>query len=114
MLSQTLGGLVSKPHYQNVRGMNDILPEAHLAFNYITDSFKTLVIAAGYGQITTPVLEETAVFARAVGADTDIVSKEMYSFDDRSGKSLSLRPEGTAGVVRAYIQHGMGSWPQPV
>lgn len=69
---------------------------------------------AGFRRITTPVLEYTEVFTRSIGEGSDIVSKEMYTFQDRKGRSLSMKPEGTAGVVRAYIQHGLNQLPQPM
>src|SRR5690348_15770563 len=67
-----------------------------------------------YGEIRTPTFEETAVFSRGVGQGTDIVDKEMYTFLDKGGDSMTLRPEATAGIVRAYLQQGMASRPQPV
>src|SRR4029077_1843462 len=70
--------------------------------------------AAGYGRIETPTFEATELFARGVGESTDVVQKEMYTFDDGGGRSLTLRPEGTAPICRAYIQHGMHKLPQPV
>ena len=70
--------------------------------------------AAGYGRIETPTFESTELFARGVGEATDIVQKEMYSFDDGGGRSMTLRPEGTAPVCRAYLEHGMHKLPQPV
>lgn len=70
--------------------------------------------AYGFGQLTTPTFEQTEVFARGVGASTDIVRKEMYTFEDRGGRSITLRPEGTAGVVRAFVEHGMHKLPLPV
>ena len=73
-----------------------------------------LAEGAGFGQIETPVFEDSDLFVRTVGEATDIVSKEMYTFEDRSGRSLTLRPEGTAPVCRAYIEHGMHKLPQPV
>ena len=69
---------------------------------------------AGYGVIETPIFEQTELFARGVGETTDIVQKEMFTFEDQGGRSLTLRPEGTAAVVRAYLEHGMHKWPQPV
>jgi histidyl-tRNA synthetase len=80
----------------------------------IVDATCTLLEGAGFGQIETPVLESTELFERTVGEATDIVRKEMYTFADRSGRSLTLRPEGTAPVCRAYIEHGMHKLPQPV
>ncbi len=90
-----------------IRGMHDILPQHMPAWNRLEDQWRTLVEGYGYRQIRTPVVEKTALFKRSVGEATDIVEKEMYSFEDRGGDSLSLRPEGTAGVVRAGIEHGL-------
>ncbi|MGV2481100.1 UNVERIFIED_CONTAM: ATP phosphoribosyltransferase regulatory subunit, partial [Salmonella enterica subsp. enterica serovar Weltevreden] len=70
--------------------------------------------AAGALELITPVFEETQVFEKGVGISTDIVRKEMFTFQDRGGRSLTLRPEGTAAMVRAYLEHGMKVWPQPV
>lgn len=92
---------------QSIRGMPDILPEQAGAWLYLEQTASRLFRAFGLTQIRTPILEETRLFARAVGDVTDIVEKEMYSFDDRSGESLTLRPELTAGVVRAAIEHGL-------
>lgn len=100
--------------FQSVRGMNDILPDEQVSFQHVAGTFNSLAAQAGFGRIETPVLEDTGVFKRAVGEATDIVEKEMYTFEDRSGNSVTMRPEGTAGVARAYIEHGMASWPQPV
>jgi histidyl-tRNA synthetase len=94
--------------------MYDILPEQAAQFDNVIDHFRRVAESAGYGRIETPLLEDTALFVRGVGADTDAVSKELYSFTDRSDHSVSLRPEFTASTVRAYIEHGMGSLPQPV
>ncbi len=105
---------MAKQQFQSVRGMYDILPEQQIGFGYVTETFKKLASEAGYSQIDTPLLEEKGVFVRSVGEGTDIVDKEMYTFADRSGNELALRPEPTAGIARAYIEHGMGSQPQPV
>jgi histidyl-tRNA synthetase len=105
---------VAKQQFQTLRGMYDILPEQAAQFDYVLDQFRQVSEAAGYGRIETPLLEDTGLFVRGVGTDTDAVSKEMYSFKDRSDHPVSLRPEPTAGIVRAYIEHGMGSLPQPV
>lgn len=99
---------------QTPTGIHDILPKDHEYFTFIKKVARHRFRQAGFRRITTPVLEHTEVFKRAVGEDTDIVSKEMYTFNDNSGRSLTLKPEGTAGAVRAYIQHGMKEWPQPV
>ena len=90
-----------------VRGMHDILPDEFDAWYQIEDSWRQLAESYGYAQIRTPILEKTALFHRSIGEVTDIVEKEMYSFEDRGGDHLSLRPEGTASVVRAGIEHGM-------
>jgi histidyl-tRNA synthetase len=105
---------VAKQQFQNVRGMPDILPEEQVLYRHVKGVFERLVDQAGYGFITTPMVEDKGVFVRGVGEGTDVVDKEMYVFDDRSGNAVALRPEPTAGIVRAYIQHGMGSLPQPV
>lgn len=96
------------------RGTRDVLPGEHrlraVVLRTAADAFRRF----GYGQLSTPTFEYTDVFARGVGASTDIVRKEMYTFEDRSGRSLTLRPEGTAGVVRAFVEHGMHKLPLPV
>lgn len=94
-------------HIQSIRGMNDILPDASPAWQYLEATARQLLQGYGYSEIRTPLVEFTDLFARAVGAVTDIVEKEMYTFEDRNGDSLSLRPEGTAGCVRAGIEHGL-------
>ena len=99
---------------QTPTGIHDILPKDHEYFTFIKKVARHRFRQAGFRRITTPILEHTEVFKRAVGEDTDIVSKEMYTFNDNSGRSLTLKPEGTAGAVRAYIQHGMKELPQPV
>jgi len=92
---------------QAIRGMNDILPDQTLSWQYLEDIFRKVVQRHGYQEIRFPVLEQTQLFKRSIGEVTDIVEKEMYTFDDRNGDSLSLRPEGTAGCVRAADQHGL-------
>src|SRR5918999_2781495 len=96
------------------RGTFDVLPgdgERRLALSRAADD---LLGAAGYGAFDTPVFEHTELFARGVGETTDIVQKEMFTFEDMGGRSLTLRPEGTAPVVRSYLEHGMHKEPQPV
>jgi len=105
---------MAKAKLQTLRGMYDLLPETTAQADHLIATFKGVVEAAGYGRIETPILEDTNLFVRGVGDATDVVAKELYSFTDRSDNSVSLRPEGTAGIVRAYIEHGMGSLPQPV
>ncbi|MFZ9039801.1 MAG: histidine--tRNA ligase [Gammaproteobacteria bacterium] len=92
---------------QVIRGMHDILPADMPVWNQLEDEYRALAESYGYREIRTPVVEKTALFARSIGAVTDIVEKEMYSFEDRNGDSLSLRPENTASVVRAGLQAGM-------
>lgn len=96
------------------RGTNDILPEEAPRWQHLEALVRETFARHGYQEIRLPIFEHTEVFARGVGATTDIVEKEMYTFDDRSGRSLTLRPEGTAQVVRAYIEHKMHGWAQPV
>lgn len=90
-----------------IRGMHDILPEEISVWQQLEDSYRQLVESYGYRQIRTPIVEKSSLFHRSIGEVTDIVEKEMYSFDDRNGDSLSLRPENTASVVRAGIEHGL-------
>jgi histidyl-tRNA synthetase len=99
---------------QAPRGTFDVLPEEAARREIVEAHAKRVLQAAGYGRIETPAFEYTELFARGVGEATDIVQKEMYSFEDGAGRSLTLRPEGTAPVARAYIEHGMHKLPQPV
>jgi len=90
-----------------IRGMNDILPEEIPIWQYLENTCRNLCAQYGYTEIRFPIVEETRLFSRTVGEVTDIVAKEMYTFEDRNGDSLSLRPEGTAGCSRACIEHGL-------
>lgn len=92
---------------QSVRGMNDVLPADSAAWQHVHATAAQVFAAYGYGELRVPVVERTDLFKRAVGEVTDVVEKEMYSFEDRGGEQLSLRPELTAGVVRAGIEHGL-------
>ncbi|MEX0952107.1 MAG: histidine--tRNA ligase [Gammaproteobacteria bacterium] len=92
---------------QAVRGMSDILPDSSRHWRALEQIIVQVLDSYGYQELRLPIVEKTEVFARAIGADTDIVSKEMYSFEDRNGDQLTLRPEGTAGSVRAGLQHGL-------
>lgn len=92
---------------QSVRGMHDILPIDVAAWQWLEDLMSTLMGRYGFAEIRIPLVEKTELFTRAIGQGTDVVEKEMYAFDDRNGDSLCLRPEGTAGVVRAVLQHGL-------
>jgi histidyl-tRNA synthetase len=96
-----------KNQIQVIRGMHDILPVDMPVWNQLEDSYRSLAESYGYRQIRTPIVEKSALFSRSIGEVTDIVEKEMYSFTDRNGDSLSLRPENTASVVRAGLEHGM-------
>jgi histidyl-tRNA synthetase len=99
---------------QAPRGTFDVLPDDAARREVVEARVKKILGAAGYRRIETPTFESTELFSRGVGEATDIVQKEMYSFDDGAGRSLTLRPEGTAPVCRAYIEHGMHKLPQPV
>jgi histidyl-tRNA synthetase len=92
---------------QPVRGMNDVLPEQIGAWQHLEDSVRKLLTEYGFEEIRTPLVESTALFKRAIGEFTDVVEKEMYTFTDQGGESLTLRPEATAGVMRAMISNGM-------
>ena len=92
---------------QAIRGMNDILPEQSAIWQYLENTVANLLKRYSYQEIRMPIVEQTALFKRSIGEVTDIVEKEMYTFDDRNGDSLTLRPEGTAGCVRAAEEHGL-------
>jgi histidyl-tRNA synthetase len=96
------------------RGTFDVLPDGQAVRRRIAEVAHEKLEAAGYARIDTPVFEDTDLFARGVGESTDIVQKQMFSFEDQGGRSLTLRPEATASVCRAYLEHGMQTLPQPV
>ena len=96
------------------RGTHDVLPRDQPLWQTVTGEMERLGALYGYRRIQTPVFEDTELFARTSGAGSDIVQKEMYTFEDRSGRSLTLRPEGTPPICRAYLEHGMQREPQPV
>jgi len=100
--------------YKAPRGTADILPEEQGYWRYVEDSAIALCRLYGYERLDTPAFEDSQLFTRSIGEGTDIVTKEMYTFEDRSGNILALRPEGTAPVCRAYLEHGMDNLPQPV
>ena len=100
--------------YNAPRGTTDILPEEQAYWRYIEEKAAYICQLYGYERIETPIFEETQLFVKGTGDTTDIVQKEMYTFDDRSGNSLTLKPEGTPGVCRAYLEHGFQNLPQPV
>lgn len=92
---------------QAIRGMNDLLPDQSPVWQYFESQVAALMKRYGYDEIRTPIVEQTALFCRSIGEVTDIVEKEMYTFEDRNGDSLTLRPEGTASTVRAAMEHGL-------
>ncbi len=105
---------MSAPNIKAPRGTFDILPDTAAPRAAVERVAREVLEAAGYGRIETPTFEATDLFARTVGDATDIVQKEMYTFEDAGGRSLTLRPEGTAPVCRAYVEHGMHKLPAPV
>ena len=96
------------------KGVSEYLPPRSNIFDHIVQTLKIPALAAGYELIELPIFEDTELFTRGVGASTDVVTKEMYTFEDRGGRSLTLRPEGTAGVIRAVIEHGLDRASLPV
>jgi histidyl-tRNA synthetase len=104
------------PAYRAPRGTRDLLPAERPAWRHVADVARALSHVYGYREIETPLFEQVDVFERGVGAVTDIVEKELFRLQPRTedAETWALRPEGTAGVVRAYLQHGMQTWPQPV
>jgi len=100
--------------YQAPRGTADILPEEQACWRYIEQEAVSICRLYGYERIDTPAFEDTRLFSRSIGEETDIVSKEMYTFSDRGGNQITLRPEGTAPVCRAYLEHGLKNRPKPV
>jgi len=100
--------------FRAIKGVRDILPPETALWNWFEQTARDLMESYGFGEIRLPIFEETELFARSVGVDTDIVSKEMYTFEDRGDTCVTLRPEATASVVRAYVEHGMHTWPSPL
>jgi histidyl-tRNA synthetase len=100
--------------FEAPRGTNDILPAEQPRWRFVTGEAERLCSLYGYRPIQTPGFEDTALFQRTSGAGSDVVQKEMYTFEDRGGRSLTLRPEGTAPIARAYLQHGLHREAQPV
>ena len=92
---------------QAIRGMHDVLPQDVGTWQFVEERARKLFERYAYQEIRTPILEKTELFTQTLGAATDVVEKEMYTFNDRNDESLSLRPEGTAAVVRAAIQHSL-------
>jgi histidyl-tRNA synthetase len=102
------------PEFATIKGTQDVLPAQWPYWNFVLAHAHEVAHLFGYRRIETPTFAETSLFSRTTGEGTDIVDKEMYSFKDRGGNDLTLRPEGTAPVMRAYLQHGMSRLPQPV
>jgi len=100
--------------YRAPRGTSDILPEEQVYWRYIEQKVANLCHLYGYERIDTPTFEDIHLFSRSMGEGTDIAEKEMYTFEDRGGSLITLRPEGTAPVCRAYLEHGLKNLPQPV
>jgi histidyl-tRNA synthetase len=100
--------------FQAPKGTFDVLPDVAAQRARLEDAARSLFARAGYGRIETPIFEDTELFERGVGQSTDIVNKEMFTFEDRGGRSITLRPEATAPICRAYVEHGMHKLPQPV
>ncbi len=99
---------------QKPKGTRDLLPEDTYKLQYVEKKISNMLENYGFKEIRVPVFEYTELFNRGVGETTDVVQKEMYTFDDKGGRSITLRPEGTAGTVRAYLENGMASLPSPV
>ncbi len=104
---------MAKPELTAIRGMKDVLPPEDVRWQRMLAAARRVLAAFGFSEVRLPVLERTELFARSIGEATDIVEKEMYTFSDRSGDSLTLRPEATAGVVRAFIEHKLHALPGP-
>ncbi|MBU3691978.1 MAG: histidine--tRNA ligase [Candidatus Nanopelagicaceae bacterium] len=102
------------PKFQAPKGVSEYLPPRSNLFDYVSRTLTAPALAAGYELIELPIFEDTELFTRGVGESTDVVSKEMYTFEDRGGRSLTLRPEGTAGVMRAVIEHNLDRGQLPV
>ncbi|MGZ4383983.1 MAG: histidine--tRNA ligase [Gaiellaceae bacterium] len=102
------------PRFEAPRGTHDVLPSEQPRWDRVLDEAESLCRVYGYRRIVTPTFEDTELFARTSGEASEVVNKEMYTFEDRGGRSLTLRPEATAGVCRAYVEHGLQREPQPV
>ena len=100
--------------YQAPKGVSEYFPSRSLHFEYVRNTLIDSAKKSGYQLMELPVFEDTELFARGVGESTDVVSKEMYTFEDRGGRSITLRPEGTAGVMRSVIEHNLDRGQLPV
>ena len=101
-------------NFQAIKGTRDLLPPETALWSRVEQTAQEVFTSYGFGEVRLPIFETTDLFARSIGLETDVVSKEMYTFVDRDETSVSLRPEATASVCRAYIENGMQQWPQPV
>ena len=96
------------------KGTKDVLPAQSYKWQFIEETARSVAKAFNFREVRTPVFEHTELFQRGVGETTDVVNKEMYTFEDKGGRSVTLKPEGTAGVARAFIENGLASSPMPV
>ena len=99
---------------KSIKGTQDVLPGESHKWQYLEQAVLEQAKYYGYKEISVPVFEHTELFQRGVGDTTDVVQKEMYTFEDKGGRSITLRPEGTAGVVRSYLEHGLFNEPAPM
>jgi histidyl-tRNA synthetase len=109
MGNESSGGSKALKGLESVPGMNDVLPKDAARWRALEERFRSVCARYGFGEVRTPMCEYTELFTRGIGEETDVVAKEMYSFEDRGGRSLTLRPEGTASAVRAYLEHGVAN-----
>lgn len=109
MGNESSGGSKGHKGLESVPGMNDVLPKDAVRWRRLEDGFRAVCERYGFGEVRTPLCEYTELFTRGIGEETDVVAKEMYTFEDRGGRSLTLRPEGTASAVRAYLEHSIGN-----
>ena len=102
-----------KPRFTALKGVADVLPPETGLWRKIENTACLVMGAYGYEEIRPPVMEQTGLFLRSIGGSSDIVAKEMYTFTDKGERSVSLRPEGTASIVRAYVEHNLSARPAP-
>ena len=103
----------SPQRYNALKGVQDILPPDIYLWQKVESAARKIFASYGFHEIKAPIIESTALFTRSIGETTDIVEKEMYTFPDKAGRSITLRPEGTAPVVRAYVEHHLHTLPPP-
>ena len=106
--------MTEKREFRAIKGTRDILPPESSLWNWFEQTAREVFESYNFREIRLPIFEDTELFARSIGVETDVVSKEMYTFDDRDESSLTLRPEATASVCRAYIEHNMHALPSDV